>query len=90
MSHKASQETKQAEQLVRFGSEDGFHIDVQPNAFGKVGFIITIWPGNHGIILSPPIRQHETAVTLAKNLYDVLLPEYIADKERQAEQYRET
>lgn len=83
MSHKSNQE------LVRFGDVTEFHIDVRPNAFGE-GFIITIWLSNHGTILTPPIRQHETAVTLAKNLYDVLLPEYIADKERQAEQYRET
>lgn len=76
--------TEEEDKLVQFGDEARFHIDVRPNTFGGSGFILTIWSNGIGMFLTPSIRQHETAVTLAEHLYKILLPEHIAENERLA------
>lgn len=69
------------------GDETGFHVEVRPE-FAEDIFVVIIWPTNHGVTLTPSIRNYETAVTLATHLYEVLLPERIAEQERHAEMHR--
>ena len=74
--------------LARFGEEGTFHIDVEPEFASEGKFVITIWPSGHGVSLVPVVRSAKTATSLAQHLYEVLLPEFLAEKERMKEWMR--
>lgn len=77
------------EDEIIIGDVENFHITVRQCWTDKETYELTIWHRNQGVSGLPSIRDCAKAEAMAAYLYENLLPEYVAGRERQEESFRQ-
>lgn len=71
-----------------YGDRGGFHVEVGPSFGVGDTWQVSIVNNNYGNVIQPAIRDRAKALSLGQHLYEVLLPEYEAERQQQAARNR--